>query len=323
MAEPPIEARLADLAGAIDWPPAPDVRDAVRAGIARRRRRRRLFLLAAAIAAIALLGGAAAAASLEVRGLTVQQVPALPSPSAGASGGAGTGLDLGTRYPTLAAAQRAAGFRALVPASLGQPDEAWFRSSPGVLTLLYHPRPGLPATEETGVGALVMEARATVGSSSFVKLVPPRSAAQPVTVNGGQGFWVSGAPHAFFFYGAPGDERYDTFRLAGDVLIWNQGGLVVRIESGLDEQGALRVAGTVAPAAVYQRHEVAPRVRRDPRNGGRGLRGTTGCPAAAATAARRARRPGVRAGRRRAVLLGDRLADRAGGADPAVRHPVA
>ena len=323
MAERPIEARLVDLAGAIDWPPAPDVRDAVRAGIARRRRRRRLLLLAAAVAAIALLGGAAAAVSLEVRGAIVQQVPALPSPSAGASGGAGIGLDLGDRYQTLAAAERAAGFRALVPAALGQPDEVWFRSSPGVLTLLYRPRPGLPATAETDVGALVMEARATVGQTSFVKLAPPRSSVQPVTVNGGQGFWVSGAPHAFFFYGAPGDSRFDSFRLAGDVLIWNQGGLVVRIESGLDERGALRLAGTVAPAAVYQRHEVVPRVPRDPRRGGRGLRGSAFGSAAAATAGRRARRPGVRARRRRAVVLGDRLPDRAGGADPAGRHPVA
>jgi hypothetical protein len=320
MAERPIEARLLDLATAIDWPPAPDVRDAVREGIARSRRRRRLFLLAAAVAALALLGGAAAAASLELRGAIVQQVPALPSPSAGASGGAGTGLDLGSRYATLAAAERAAGFRALVPAALGQPDEAWYRPAPGVLTLLYHPRPGLPATEATGVGALVMEARATVGQTSFVKLAPPRSAVQPVTVNGGQGFWISGAPHAFFFYGPPGADRYDSLRLAGDVLIWNQGGLVVRIESALDEHSALGIAGTVALAAVYQRHEVVPRVPGDPRHGGRGLRGPPS--GIATTPARRARRPGVRAGRRRAVVPGDRCADRAGGEDAAVRHTV-
>jgi hypothetical protein len=131
-----------------------------------------------------------------------------------------------------------------VPGALGQPDEAWYRASPGVLTLVYRPRPGLPASGEAGVGALVMEAQATVGRNSFVKLAPSGSSVQPVTVNGGQGFWISGAPHAFFFYGQPGSDRSDSFRLAGDVLIWNQGGLVVRIESGLDERGAERVAGT-------------------------------------------------------------------------------
>jgi len=245
---PNLEARLADLRGAVEWPPAPDLRAGVRAGILRARRRRLRLLLVAAALAAALLGGAAAAASLELRGEIIQRVPSLPSPSASTSappGGAGASLDLGERYASLGAAEGAAGFRALVPAALGRPDEVWYRPSPGVLTLVYHPRPGLPATGTAGVGALVMEARATVEPASFVKLAPEGSAVRPVTVNDGRGFWVSGAPHAFFFYGAPGG-RSDTFRLAGDVLIWNQGGLVVRIESGLDEAGALRVAGTAA-----------------------------------------------------------------------------
>lgn len=244
-----IEARLADLAGALEWPPAPDVRSAVQAGIVRARRRRlRLLLVAAAFALVALLGGAALAASLELRGAIIQRVPSLPSPSpsaATAPGAAGARLDLGDRYPSLAAAERTAGFQALVPAALGAPDEVWYRSSPGVLTLVYHPRAGLAPSSDPQVGALVMEARASVSRTSFVKLVPNGSSVQPLAVNGGQGFWISGAPHAFFFYGSPG-ERTDSFRLAGDVLIWNQAGLVVRIESGLDERGALRVAGTVS-----------------------------------------------------------------------------
>lgn len=238
-----LEARLEGLAEAIAWPPAPDLRVGVRAGIARARRRRLRLLLVAAILALALASGTAAAVFIGVRGAIVQRVPALPSPSATAPGPAGARLDLGRPYPSLAAAERAAGFRALVPGALGQPDEVWFRASPGVLTLLYRPRPGLPGSSDPDVGALVMEARASVGAPSFVKLAPPGARVQPVTVNGGQGFWISGAPHAFFYYG-PAGVRSDTFRLAGDVLIWNQGGLVARIESGLDEDGALRVAGT-------------------------------------------------------------------------------
>ncbi len=245
MSEPTrVEARLADLAEAVAWPAAPDLRGPVRAGIVRARRRRlRLVLLAAALA-IALLGGAAAAASIELRGAVVQKVPSLPSPSPGAGVGTGAGgqLDLGARYPTLAAAERAAGFQALVPAGLGEPDEVWYLPVPGVLTLVYHPRPGLPPTADHEVGALVMEARASVGGPSFGKLAGPDTRIQPVTVNGGQGFWISGAPHGFIFYES---GRTDSFRLTGDVLIWNQAGLVVRIESGLDEAGARRVAGTV------------------------------------------------------------------------------
>jgi hypothetical protein len=241
----PIEQRLTRLGPEVVWPPAPDVRAGVRAGIARARRRRLRLLLVAAALALALVGGAAAAASLELRGAVIQKVPALPSPSATPPGG-GAGLDLGQRYPTLAGAERAAGFQALVPAALGPPDEAWYRPTPGVITLVYSPRAGLPASGSPRVGALVMEARATIGRSSFVKLAPDGTAVRPVTVNGGQGFWVSGAPHAFFFYDDAGGGRTDSFRLAGDVLIWNQGGLVVRVESGLDERRALRLAGTVA-----------------------------------------------------------------------------
>ena len=239
-----LEVRLADLAGAIDWPASPDLRAGVRVRLARARRRRlRLLLLAAAIG-LALVGGAAAAAYVELRGATVQRVPALPSPSPPPAGPLGTRLELGREYPSLAAAESAAGFTALVPAELGQPDQVWYQSSPAVLTLVYRPRPGLPPSGDPDVGVLVMEARASVDSRSFLKLAGPGTTVQPVTMNGGPGFWISGAPHGFFLY-TGGLAESDRFRLAGDVLIWNQSGLVVRIESGLDEGAAMRVAGTV------------------------------------------------------------------------------
>ena len=239
-----LELRLEDLAAEVEWPPTPDVRPAVRAGIARARRRRvRLLLLAAAIGA-ALAAGTAVAATVALRGATIQQVPRLASPAPAPSGPLGARLDLGDRYPTLAGAEAAAGFRALIPASLGDPDEVYYLRSPGVLTLVYHPRPGLPASGDPDVGALVMEARATVDSRSFGKIAGPGTAVEPVTVNGGPGFWISGAPHGFFVYGA-GSDQADRFRLAGDVLIWNQSGLVVRIESGLARQEAMATAGTV------------------------------------------------------------------------------
>src|SRR5215472_4674022 len=242
-----LESGLADLASALVWPATPDLRAGVRAGIieARRRRRRQLrLLLIAAVVAVAVIGGAAAAAYIELRGASIQTVPVLPSPSPTRPGPIGVRLDLGDRYSSLGAAEQAAGFNALVPSALGQPDEIYFRRSPDVLTLVYKPRPNLPATSDPDVGALVMEARASVGQESFAKIAGPDGKLQPVTVNGGSGFWISGAPHGFFFYtGATG--RPDQFRLAGDVLIWNQGGLVVRIESALDESKALAVAGTM------------------------------------------------------------------------------
>jgi len=239
-----LERRLAELAGEVEWPPAPDLRPAVRAGIARARRRHVRLLLVAAVLAAALVAGAAAAASIGLRGATIQRVPRVASPSPGPPGALGTRLDLGDRYGALADAEAAAGFRALVPSSLGQPDEVYYRRSPGVLTLVYHPRPDLPATADPEVGALVMEAADSVDGQSFGKLAGPGTSVRPVTVNGGRGFWISGAEHGFFIYRGGGGQG-DQFRLAGDVLIWNQAGLVVRIESGLDEPRALALAGTV------------------------------------------------------------------------------
>lgn len=244
-----LERGLADLAGAIEWPPTPDLRSAVRAGIARSRRRRLRLLVLAAVLGLLVAGGAAVAASIELRGAAVQRVPSLPSPSPVQPGPVGTRLDLGDRYDSLAGAEAAAGFRALVPTSLGEPGAVYYRRSPGVLTLVYPPRPGLPATADPEVGALVMEAKATVDADSFVKLAGPGTSVHPLGVNGGSGFWISGAPHGFVVYhGATAQP--DQFRLAGNVLIWNQAGLVVRIESGLDERTAVAIAGTVRPAPV-------------------------------------------------------------------------
>ena len=242
-----LESRLTELAPGVEWPTTPDLRAGVRRGIARARRRRVQLLILAATLAVALAGGAAAATVFELHGATIQRVPRLPSPSPSgtAPGPVGVRYDLGTRYENLAAAEKAAGFKALVPDSLGVPDEVYVRTAPTVLTLVYRPRASLPAVQDDpSVGALVMEASATVDRSSFGKLIGPGSTLKPVTVNGGAGFWIGGAPHGFFFY-ASGGHDVDHFRLAGDVLIWNQAGLVVRIESALDDGQATSIAGTM------------------------------------------------------------------------------
>ncbi len=141
--------------------------------------------------------------------------------------------ELGQRYASIGEAGRVAGFRPLAPNGLGTPDLVYWRADPGVITLVYRPRPGLPAVrDDPEIGALVMEARGSVA------------------VNGAQGFWVTGAQHGFFFYQHGAGGQGDNFRLSGDALVWNQAGLVVRIESGLTEDRALQMAGTVHAAAV-------------------------------------------------------------------------
>src|SRR5207247_2529474 len=82
------------------------------------------------------------------------------------------------------------------------------------------------------VAVLVMEARGQVSRPSFGKLQGPGTKVEEVSVGADPGYWVSGAPHGFFFYelGA-GRTAGDTLRLSGDALIWNRGRVVLRIES--------------------------------------------------------------------------------------------
>jgi hypothetical protein len=241
-----LETLLTEMAAELDWPPTPDLRRRVRRRIGRRRRPGLPVLLLAAALAASLAAAATVGAYLGLRGASIQRVPFLPSPPATATPAAPTDvaarLDLGTRYASVDQAAAAAGFKPLVPSTMGPPDEVYFRSEGRVVTLLYRPRNGLPATEDPEVGALVMEAPATLPEPPFVKLVGPQTSIKRVTVNGGPGYWISGAQHAYFFYR---DGANDHFRLAGNVLIWNQAAQVVRIESSLPEAEATAAARSV------------------------------------------------------------------------------
>jgi hypothetical protein len=241
-----LESLLGELSTEVEWPATPDLREAVERRISRRRRPGLPILLLAAALATALVAAAAAEAYLGLRGASVSRAPSLPSPPATATPSAPAGvaarLDLGTRYDSVEQAAAVAGFRPLVPAALGPPDAVYYNRSGRIVSLLYRPRAGLPATEDPEVGALVMEAPAALATPPFVKVVGPGTAVHAVTVNGGPGYWITGAPHAYFFYrGGPGDH----FRLAGNVLIWNQGALVIRIESSLPEADVTAAARSV------------------------------------------------------------------------------
>ena len=69
---------------------------------------------------------------------------------------------------------------------------------------------------------------------------------EAVSVGGESGFWISGAPHGIFFvcYDV-GECRQERYRLAGDVLLWEQDGLTLRLESTLSRDEALAIAESV------------------------------------------------------------------------------
>jgi hypothetical protein len=236
-----LEQRLDELAAGVEWPPTPDLRARVRRHTGRRFRTGPALLLVAAAITLALGTQVVVAHYLQLRGSTLQSVPAQPTPSPLPAGDAGQRYALGQRYGAVEEAARAAGFTPLVPAALGQPDEVYYRPDGGEITLVYQPRPGLPPGRDPQVGALVMEARGQVSRPSFGKLQGPGTSVEEVTVGGDPGYWISGAPHGFFFYQTGGGGATDNLRLSGDALIWNRGGLVLRIESGLGKEGSVRL----------------------------------------------------------------------------------
>ena len=90
--------------------------------------------------------------------------------------------------------------------------------------------------------------KSTVACASSRVTGRPRSSVAPTwDVSGEPGFWISGAPHGFFLvcYDA-GECRQERYRLAGNVLLWEQDGVTLRLESALTLEDALDIAESVA-----------------------------------------------------------------------------
>jgi hypothetical protein len=252
-----LEQRLSSLATAIAWPPTPQLGHAVMGRIASRPQwydRRWLAAAAAVVLALAALLAysptrTAIADWLNLH-VSINRTTNLPTPSPLRSGPLGKRLGLGSET-TLQAARSSVQWAVLVPSSLSGPDEVYVQAasdSPalGEVTLVYGTRPGIPVAGETGVSVLVTEARGTVNTQFFGKVVGPGTTIEQVTVAGHAGWWISGNPHEFFFDDANGNMRYETLRLATNTLLIDEGGTIVRIEGDLTKEQALAMAASLA-----------------------------------------------------------------------------
>lgn len=254
--------RLQALGAEIDFPPTPDVVPGVLArlpdGPGRRGLGQRLpglghrlpglglrpsryglgprrASLRMALVALAILCAVASAAMavpstrhailrlLGLRGVRIERVGHLPPVPTSR----GTRLGLG-RPISLAGARHAADFTALLPPG---PAIAYVgRDVPGGRISLLVGR------------ELIIEFRATTIPFLF-KLIGPETRVERLRVDGGPGVYLSGAPHQLLFETANGSIRPDTVRLAGNVLVWQERGLTIRIEG----------AGTLAHALALAR----------------------------------------------------------------------
>lgn len=214
--------------------------------------------LAAVLLLIAIVGGLvlfpetrnAIADRLGLQGVLIQWVDEVPTPEPSRVGGP---LLLG-RQVSLDEARAAVDFPVRVPAAAGfaVPQEIYLleEDQGAMVSFVYPPGPGLPATDETGVGALLTQFQGEADRDLIEKGLlndgAPETDLEAVSIDGEPGFWISGAPHTFFFvcYDA-GECRQERYRLAGNVLIWEQDGVTLRFESALSREDAVAVAESV------------------------------------------------------------------------------
>ena len=245
-----LEERLHALGARIDFPSTPPLARSVTSRLSQPAVRRRdpRWLAAAAVIAIATVATLLAfpgtrnaiAGFFGLKGVLIQRVPSLASPTPTAPGSLARQLALGSQV-SLREAQAAVPYAIVFPRSLGTPDDVFLLQPPErkAVALMWKPKTNLPQTANNGVGALLIEFPGRVGSELLTKMIGPDATLEEVRVGGGPGYWISGRPHGFVFLDEHGAVQSDSFRLAGNVLLWEQGALTIRIESALLRDEAL------------------------------------------------------------------------------------
>lgn len=250
MSDHDLTLALRALGRRLDAEPVADVVPVVLARIAEPEpaRRRHLRPLVLAFVVLLLLAATAVAASDQLRAwlrgssVKIERVETLPptvsTPVATASGGSTASVAaLGLGPPVDAAAAAAAlGAPLPVSAELGPPAAIYRAATPDgdAITLAWAPAGPLlltvvPAHDENDP-FLIGKSLTNATSVDYVSLP-----------GGGEGVYISGAPHAVTLF----DGREVQFRLAQDVLLWRPAGdRVYRLEGWFDRARALALVGS-------------------------------------------------------------------------------
>lgn len=231
-----LELALAELAAAVRFPPTP----ALAAEIVSRLERRPVFgwwpwpgsirrSVVLAVAGLLTLAGVAGAIGLGIGAIQIRFADGTPLPT---PVGSVVNRGFGTQT-TLDAAQAAVPFDIRLPAdsTLGAPDAVFLADIPegGTVSLVW--------------GEIVVtEFSADIGPETFEKMVTSGTRVERVSVNGQPAWWVEGGFHAFFYRDAEGNQIESTLRLVTSALIWEEGGLALRVEGAGDLEDALHVA---------------------------------------------------------------------------------
>jgi hypothetical protein len=130
----------------------------------------------------------------------------------------------------------------------GRPAGAFAGRPVGAVTLVWPATDHLPELEgdgTEGIGLVVTAMRGTPERPSIIKRAGPTTSIDTVAVGGEPGYWISGAPHEMQLLDPSGDPVARGVRLAGNTLVWADGGTTYRLESGLDRSRAIDLAETI------------------------------------------------------------------------------
>ena len=241
-----LELQLRDLAGSVAYPATPDLATTVRARLAQRRtlwsrRPSRRQALAIALAVLAVSAAAVMAVPsartavlrfFHIGAVTVQRVDTLPPAR---ERPLTTGLG---RRVSLADGARSTGFRMLLPPLDEPPERVYVRSNVQSAFL-----------DVPGAGSVLLtEIRGRNQLDFAKKFSSSETRVEAVTVNGAFGLWLAGGPHVVTFTDGGRLHQFTT-RLAGNVLVWTNGDLTLRLEGKLTKQRALALARTIVEPA--------------------------------------------------------------------------
>jgi hypothetical protein len=206
----------------------------------RLRRAVAVALVAGAVAGVAAVAPARTSILrfFHLGGVTVERVERLHLPQVSPRGPLAPGREM-----SLARARARVSFPVLVPRRYQEPSHVLFYGSDppgGQVTLVYGSleRPRLLVTEFLGMRV----------EGVFDKKAGRRTAVEQVRVGGGPGIWLGGAKHQFSFLDEGGMTRAYETRLAGNTLVWERGGLTLRLEGDLSKPAAIRLAESFVPS---------------------------------------------------------------------------
>jgi len=236
-----VEIRLRELRDELAMPWEPDLVGAVAARLHRPPRRdwRRPLLVALALVvlAIGIAFAVPPARSAILRffhlgAVSVERVETLPpAPKLPLTAGLGEPVDR-------AAAERRLGFKLLLPPLAGRPPERVYAPDDDFLATVLN----VPVDGRRKPVLLIEILGNDLGIAK--KVVQKETLLAPVAVNGRSGMWIRG-PHVVAFVTSSTGINSPVSRSSGSALIWLRGNLTLRLEGGLTEQQALRLARTI------------------------------------------------------------------------------